>query len=193
MAKAAAAKAAPTKTPAAAPAASETTVKSIVNSKYRDRYKGATKDWLATYLEGVATKTREVKVTVPNPENPDEKITKSENRPDGVDIDKLFGLAKSNGLDVVKYDSQRENHGFAGRFRMTIRNMLQKVVKQRHGLVGLDGKFVSAPPEFLAKCGLEADAKPTHTQTGEKIATPKADKPKADEPAADAGKGGKTK
>lgn len=172
-APAAAAAAPSTSAPASAP-------KSIVNPKYRNKYKGAEKDWLAKFMDEQASKTRDVKVTKPNPTNPDEKITVTETRPDGVDVDKIFTLAAKNGLDVKKYEAQRETNGFPGRFRMTVRNMLQKVAKQRHGVFNTGGTFCSAPAEFLTKVG--APEAPTHTQAGEKIAKP-APEPAADSPA----------
>lgn len=177
----------PAKAAPVAVAAPASAPKSIVNPKYRDKYKGAEKDWLAKFLDGEATLTRDVKVTKPNPDNADEKITVTEKRPDGVDIDALFTLASKNGLDVAKYSAQRDSNGFAGRFRMTIRNMLQKVVKQRHGLFNVGGTFTSAPAEFLTKIG--APEAPTHTQAGEKIAKPAA----PTEPAADTPAGEKAK
>jgi hypothetical protein len=180
------AKAATATKPAAAkaPAAPASTPKSIVNPKYRGKYTAENKDWLAKLLDAEASKTKDVKVTKPNPENPDEKITVTEKRPDGVDTDALFTIAANNGLDVAKYKAQVDGHGFPGRFRMTVGNMLRKVVKQRHGVFNKGKTFMSAPPEMLAKLGVTGE--PTHTQAGEKIAKPVA--AKAEAPAADAAK-----
>jgi hypothetical protein len=119
----------------------ESTAKSIVNAKYRNKYKGD-KDWLAKLLDAEATKAKTVKVTKVVG---DEKVISEETRADGVDIPALFVLAEKNGLNVDTYRGQEGNHGFAGRFRMTVRNMLQRVVKQRHGLFNKGGTFVSGP------------------------------------------------
>jgi hypothetical protein len=189
MAKAATKTAPKPAAPAPAPAS---TPKSIVNPKYRGKYTEANKDWLAKLLDAEATKTKDVKVTKPNPENPDEKVTVTEKRPDGVDTDALFVLAANNGLDVAKYKAQVDGHGFPGRFRMTVGNMLRKVIKQRHGMFNKGKTFMSAPPEMLDKLGVEKGSAPTHTQTGEKIAKPKADAPAADAKA-EAPKNGATK
>lgn len=155
--------------------------KSIIGAKYRDgRYK--TKDWLATTISGVVETTKEVTKTV---KDGDETKSVKATVSDGIDVNALFALAKANGLDVTKYDAQRDSHGFPGRFRMTVRNMLQKVAKQRHGII-VDGKFTPAPADWLEAKG--AEAKPTHTEQGEKIAKPKPAKEEAAGDNADADK-----
>lgn len=167
------------KTPAPAPAetetppateATETVAKSIINSKYRGKYTADTKDWLAKLIDTHATATKDKKVTEGDGEG---KVTKTIQVPDGVDIDKLHALAEKNGLDISKLKAQSESHGYAGRARMTIRNQLQTIAKQRHGLHGLDGKFHDAPADFLTV--KSAPEKPTHDQGGTVI--PKAAKP----------------
>lgn len=156
-----------------APAAA---AKSIIDAKYRDgRYKE--QDWLGTLIAGVATTTKEVQKTTGEG---DERVTKTEIVPDGINVDALFALAKENGLDVAKFEAQREGHGFPGRFRMTVRNMLQAAAKKRHG-IRVAGKFEAAPADWLA--AKQAPDKPTHTQDGTKIVVPKPVKeaaPKAD-------------
>ena len=137
--------------------------KSIVNPKYRDKYK--TPDWLAATIAKYATTTKTKKVTEGEG---DAKTTKEVTVPGGVDVEALFALAKANGLDVSKYESQRDAHGFAGRFRMTVRNMLQATVKARHGLFDPSGKWIKADESFLRDKG--APEAPTHDQTGEKFA-----------------------
>lgn len=160
------------------------TPKSIVNPKYRDKYKGE-KNWLAKFIDEQATKTRDVKVTKPNPENADEKITTTEKRPDGVDTKALFTLADKNGINYDNLKGHEDDHGFPGRARMTIGNGLRRVVKQRHGLFNTGGTFVTAPTDFLTQ--IEAGDKPSHNQDGSKIAAPKAEGEA--KPEADAGKG----
>lgn len=150
------------------------TPKSIVNPKYRDKYKGE-KNWLAKFIDAEATKTREVKVTKPNPANPDEKITTTENRAAGVDTKALFVLADKNGIDYANLKGHEDDHGFPGRARMTIGNGLRRVVKQRHGLYNKGGTFTSAPADFLAQ--IDAGDKPTHNQDGSKIAVAKPEAP----------------
>lgn len=164
------------KTPATpAPAADATAAKSIINPKYRDKYKGKEKDWLAKFIDEHATATKTVKYTEMDG---DTKVNKTKTVSDGVDVDKLHALAEKNGLDITALKAQSDTHGYPGRARMTIRNMLQTVAKQRHGLHNTGGTFVSAPKDFLAAKG--APDAPTHTQKGEKIAKPaKADDKKA--------------
>lgn len=154
-----------TETEAAAPAPAH---KTIVNPKYAGKYKGENKDWLAKLLDSEATKTKSVTVSKADPANPDAKITVTEQRPDGLDVDALFAIAKNNGLDVTAYEASRANHGFPGRFRMTVGNMLRRVAKERHGVVNKGGTFVTAPADFLAK--VKAPEAPTHAQDGTKIA-----------------------
>lgn len=172
----------------AAVAAEPVASKSIIDPKYRERKEP---DWLATVISGMTTKTREKQVTKVDPENPDAKITTTVQVEDGIDIEKLFALGTANGLEakIAKFRDQVDSHGFAGRFRMTMRNMLQAVAKQRHGIVGLDGAFVSAPADWLeAKKAPEA---PTHLQDGTRVAKPtvKAAEAPATETAEDADEG----
>lgn len=149
---------------------------SIINEKYKG--KKFAKDWLAELLDKTATKTRTVNVRKPDPEDAEKTVLVPEERAGGVDTDKLFALAKENGIENAKLNAARgtgkdgaDPHGFAGRARMTLRNELQTVAKQRHGLV-VNGEFVEAPADWLtAKSAPEA---PTHTKAGEKIAPPKA-------------------
>lgn len=162
-----------------ADAAPAKTGKSIVDPKYRDKYK--TPDWLAKILIDSATASKEKVIKEKDPADETKVLTKTVIVPDGVDIDKLFAIGKENGLDLAKYEDQREVHGFTGRFRMTVRNMLQAVVKQRHGLI-VGGKFVEAPKEFLAE--RKAPESPTHEPDGTKI--PVVKPPKPEKPAAEA-------
>lgn len=174
MAKAAKTKESPA--PAPAPAAPPSTAKSIVNPKYRDAYKDpAKKDWLSHFLDDNAMKTREKTVTKTEG---DEKVTTTTQVPDGVDADKLFAIAKANGVDTAKYEAQAGSHGFAGRMRMTLGNVFRRVIKERHGLNDGAGEFHTAPADMLTKVG--AGETPTHTHDGAKIVPPK---PAADEAA----------
>ncbi len=166
-------------TEAAAPAKA----KSIVDSKYRDKYKNAEKDFVAQGLadNGSAVKTVKGKEL----KNAEGKVTGVE--PDreivtGVDVEKLFTIASDNNLDVAKYRSQVGGHGFAGRFRMTLANMLRAAAKQRHGLF-FGGHWVPAPAEWLTEKG--APEKATHNQDGSKIPVAKVEKPKAEAKASD--------
>lgn len=166
--------------PAAAAAASEG--KSIINPKYKDKYKDpATHDQLVKLLNQHATLTKDVKVTVTEG---DEKVTKTEKRAAGVNVDALFTIAKMNNIDVSAYEKQRDGHGFPGRFRMTVANMLRSAMAKRHGLFMPDanGKpsWVAADDDFKSR--RSAPEKPTHNRDGTKIAPPKAEKAK--EPAA---------
>lgn len=155
--------------------------KSIIDPKYRVK-KDA--DWLAKLITSTTGKTKD-KVTKTKVEGtePVEYVETTTTVPDGIDVDKVFALARENGLDakVAPFEAQREGAGFPGRFRMTVRNMLQAVAKQRHGLQ-VNGEFVDAPADWLED--KKAPTAPTHTQDGTKIVV---EKPKKDEaPAADA-------
>lgn len=153
--------------------------KSIIDPKYRGKRDA---DWLATLITSKTGKTKD-KVTKTKVEGTDpvEYVETTTQVADGIDIDKVFNLAAENGLTekTAKFEAQRDGAGFAGRFRMTVRNMLQAVAKQRHGLM-VNDEFVSAPADWLAD--KKAPASPTHTQDGTKIVV---EKPKAAEPAAE--------
>jgi|GEM_PF-4983705 len=171
-----------------APAAA-TGGKSIINAKYRDgRYKAENQDWLGRLVgEKVTTfSEREKKVPVEGQEGAFKTI--KERVADGVNEDAVFKLGRENGLNLDKYEAQRGSHGFAGRIRMTVRNMLQAEAKRRHGIV-VDGKFVSAPAGWLEAKGVAKGATPTHDQKGVKIPVPA--KPKAEKPAEPAKADGK--
>lgn len=164
---------------AAPPAEGETTaVKSIVSSKYRDAYKGKEPDWLGKLINAECTKTEPRTRKVKDAEG-DGSSTVTEQVAVGVDTDKLLAMARKNGLDVDALEAQSGNHGFAGRARMTVRNMLQTVAKQRHGIFNVGGTFMSAPADWLV--AKDAPEKPSHNQDGSKIEKPKA--PKAVAPA----------
>lgn len=167
-------------TKTAAPAKAETTVaKSIINPKYRDAYKGKEKDWLAKLIDTHAGGTKTVTKKVPDGDGT-KNVTSTV--PDGVDVDKLHKLAEDNGLDIATLKGQSDTHGYPGRARMTIRNMLQTVAKQRHGLHA-GGKFVAADPDFLT--AKNAPETPSHKPNGDKIvaAKPAAEKAPAPAPA----------
>lgn len=153
--------------------------KSIVDPKYRK--KDGEKDFVAKLIDDNATKYKEVvKKTKVEGTDPVEYVESKEKRADGVDVDGLFTLARVNNLDVAKFEAQRENHGFPGRFRMTVSNMLRAAAKARHGLFapnpeGGDPIWHDAPKDFLAAKG--ASDEPTHNRDGSKIvkAKPAAD------------------
>lgn len=165
-------------TPEVSADAPKAAAKSIIDPKYRLKYK--TPDWLAQLLLDHTSKTKDVPARAASEQvgkigeegyKPAKAATEAKTVNDGVDVDKLFALATENGLAsrIGKFEAQKGGHGFEGRIRMTIRNMLQPVVKQRHGLV-VNGTFVSAPEDFLRKIGVLEGQKPTHTQDGTKIA-----------------------
>lgn len=152
--------------------APESGTKSIVDPKYRDRYK--TPDWLAEQIGSVASTKKTVKRSeTKEVDGEATKVTKEVEVDGPINVDALFALAEENGLGerVKKYNDQKEAHGFPGRFRMTLRNMLQARVKKAHGMY-VNGKWVKADPEWLAAKG--APAEPTLTRAGEKIAVKKA-------------------
>lgn len=155
--------------------------KSIIDPKYRGKYK--TPDWLGAFIMAQTNNTRVLPAQEASPAvgeigkegyKPAREAKPERTVDDGVNVDKLFELGRKNGLNLDKFDTQRGSHGFDGRFRMTVRNMLQTIVKQRHGLYNLGGTFVSADPAFLSKVGILEGANPTHNQDGTKI--PKAAK-----------------
>lgn len=170
----------------AATAPADDAAKSIINEKYRDgRYKLENQDWLGKLIADKVTQFTEktTKVAIEGKDGEFKNVTTQV--ADGVNVDAVFKLGRENGLNLDKYEDQRGSHGFAGRIRMTVRNMLQAEAKRRHGLV-IDGKFVTAPAEWLQSKG--AADKPTHDQKGVKIPVPPKAKPEVkagDKPATD--------
>ena len=148
----------------------------IIDPKYK-KAKGE-QDWLAALISEHTSKTRVVSKTTVDPATK-EKIVTEETRNDGIDIAKLYSLLDANGIHgdkLVKFVGKEDTHGFAGRFRMSARNMLQVVAKQRHGLIA-DDVFVDAPSDWLEH--VKAPAEPTHQKDGTKIAVVKEVKAKA--------------
>ena len=144
--------------------------KSIVDPKYRGR---KNEDWVAKLITDHATAYKEVvkKVDV---EGSTEKAEVKEQKANGVDVDGLFKLAAVNNLDVAKFNDQRESHGFPGRFRMTVANMLRGAARNRHGLYapgaeGEDPTWISAPADWLASSNPPAPKEPTQNPDGSKI------------------------
>ena len=142
----------------------------IIDPKYK-KAKGE-QDWLAALISKHASKTRVVSKTVVNPETKEKTVTE-ETRNDGVDVEKLYSLLGENGVHgdkLAKFAGKEDTHGFAGRFRMSARNMLQAVAKQRHGLIA-GGVFVDVPSDWLEH--VKAPAQPTHQTDGTKIVVAK--------------------
>lgn len=150
--------------------------KSIINPKYR---KDRKIDWLGDLISKTCAATREVEKKVKDEEG--NVKTVKETKDDGINVDTVFALARANGLSekVAKFETQRDAHGFAGRFRMTVRNMLQATVKARHGLY-VNGEWVEAPAEWLKD--KSAPETPTQTPDGVKIAVEKPAKETAETP-----------
>ena len=142
----------------------------IIDPKYK-KAKGE-QDWLAALISEHASKTRVVSKTTVNPDTKEKTVTE-ETRNDGIDIDKLYSFLDANGIGMdklAKFIGKENTHGFAGRFRMSARNMLQVVAKQRHGLI-VGGVFVDAPSDWLEH--VKAPAQPTHQKDGTKIVVAK--------------------
>ena len=143
----------------------------IIDPKYK-KAKGE-QDWLAALISEHASKTRVVSKTVVDPETK-EKTVIEETRDDGIDIEKLYSLLDVNGIGedkLAKFVGKEDTHGFAGRFRMSARNMLQAVAKQRHGLALFNDGWAQAPKDWLEH--VKAPAQPTHQKDGTKIVVAK--------------------
>lgn len=152
-----------TTTAPAATVEGEKTNKSIINPKYRGKYKEP--DFLGKTINEAATKMKTV--TTKGAEGQPDTTKKVA---DGVDVVALFELAKANGIDVEKFRAQQDGHGFPGRFRMTVRNMLQATTKARHGLyVMRDGHKVWVPADTEWLHANSAPATATHDREGAKV------------------------
>lgn len=158
--------------------AEETQRKSIVDAKYKDM-RGAS-DWIGKLMEEQALKTgigarpavEEVRDAEGNVTQKAKPATKGK---EAWDLDALLNLAKTNFIDVAKYETKvaefnedPESHrGLVGQLRMTISNMLRSRARKRGGLF-VNGEWMDAPE------GFEVASPLTETRTGEPI---KAEKP----------------
>lgn len=158
----------------------ETGGKSIIDPKYKDSMKGAT-DFVGEMMEEAALETgigakeavEEVKDEEGNVTTKGQAATKGKSQ---WDLDKLFDLADSNGIDTSKYREGEYSGSYIGRMRMTISNMLRARARKRGGLYNLDGEIVGAPDDFK---GLQDPL--TETMDGEKIVREKGGKSTADD------------
>jgi hypothetical protein len=102
---------------------------SVVSPTYRARYAEAGHpthcgDWLATQL-----------------------ISRTTNKA-GVNVEMVDAIAAANGVNLDKYD--RTRHGWQGRLRMTMRNLLARKVWAADGVLNLHGEEpIKAPAEWM--------------------------------------------
>lgn len=103
---------------------------SVVSQTYRARYAEAGHpthcgDWLAEQL-----------------------LNRTTNKA-GVNVEMVDAIADANGVDLSKYN--RTNHGWQGRLRMTMRNILARKVWLNGGVVHFPGEEdLQAPAEWMA-------------------------------------------
>ena len=105
--------------------------RTIVPVGYQQAYgrKGHCGDWLATQLEGVGR-------------DKDGKMV----------IEEWTQLYSDNGVDLTaKWANSAHTPGWEGRYRMSGRLQLEKVVLRVGALVNLDGTVTNAPDEWLAE------------------------------------------
>ncbi len=137
---------------------------SIIGDKYKNKYKD-NKDWLSTLLDANATDAV-TKVVTTKVEGEADKTETVDTGKRLVNLEKLFALAKANGIDTAKYEEQADRKNAPGRLRMTIGNMLRAAARKRHGLyiVGQNGtEWVEADAAFVG------DTTATHDRAGFKI------------------------
>lgn len=123
----------------------------IISQEYRKAMKERDPDWVSQHINKHATDGEE-----------------------GVTSKRLIELAKANSLSQESLDQLKKTDANAGRYRMTIGNMLRAAARQRHGLHGTDGKFYKASQEFLLEGKPPAPDAPTHDRDGTKLKTAKA-------------------
>lgn len=117
-------------------AKSNSVVKSAYKTKYRDRAREAgvarkaakrsSWDWLAQTLAGECLVGK-----------------------DRIDIAKFTAILEANGVDHSRWTNRSK--GWEGRFRMTGRLALQRVVAEAGVLKTADGEELVAPAEWVAK------------------------------------------
>lgn len=115
---------------------SNSVVKSGYKTKYRDRAneagiarkaaKRSTWDWLASTLAGECLGAK-----------------------DKIDIAKFTAILEANGVDHSRWTNRSK--GWEGRFRMTGRLALQRVVAEAGVMKVADGEELVAPVEWVAK------------------------------------------
>lgn len=117
---------------------------SIIPDKFRDKtYKGA-EDWISTEFLAKHAMTPAVPGKKAEPDSPAVKA-----EPAKINVTALFDLAAANGVDAEHLRPGSENHGAAGRIKMTIANMLRSRAKKRGGLFDVNKKWHKAPAEFM--------------------------------------------
>lgn len=106
---------------------------SVVPEKYRDIYRlvsttGTTNgDWLAEWL-----------------------VTNTQNSLGQLSIEDLTAIFEANGLDTkAKWFNSRGSRGWQGRFRMSGRAVLERVIAVRGWVVDAQNNRVDIPAEFL--------------------------------------------
>jgi hypothetical protein len=145
---------------------------SIIDPKYRDKYSKDNQDWLGTFIDSECTTQNTKEVAVKDEEgNPTGEKETVPAKGSTLHLDQLFDLAKQNGIDTAKYETQADRPNAPGRLRMTLGNMLRARAKKRHGLFNIEGEWVAADSEFVG------DSPATENPDGTKIAkvTPEAE------------------
>lgn len=140
-----------------------TEAKSIVDPKYADRYKDRPKDWVANLIDAEAT-VPVTKVVKTKDEDGTETEEVVETGKRTLDLDRLFDLARANGVDVTNLEASRDTQGAPGRARMTVANSLRAAARKRHGLNDANGNWHDADADFIGDHAL------TQNRDGSKIA-----------------------
>lgn len=128
---------------------------SVVPSKYKDLYKAEGHanhcgDWMANTLNGLC------RVIIDGKE--------------AFDSDKLGMIAEANGVDHDKY-RRNQSRGWEGRYRMTVRNVLAKVVAVKGVMIvpgevdGGDDRELTPPTGWGAKYRKPEVAAPAEAKT----------------------------
>lgn len=147
--------------------AAESSAKSIISSKYRESYKDRAPDWLRDLITANVSVVEKIKRKIKDDEG---TRTVTEEKVTGIDVPALFAVAEKNSLNVDKFRGKEGDNGFAGRFRMSVGNMLRAAAKQRHGIYDKKGAWQAAPEDWLKASG--APAETTHDRKGQKHVKP---------------------
>lgn len=145
-----------------------TETKSIIGAEYASRYKDRPKDWVANLIDAEAT-VPVTKVVKTKSEDGTETEEVVETNKRTLDLDRLFDLARANGVDVTSLEAGRDTQGAPGRARMTVANSLRAAARKRHGLNDASGNWHDADAGFIGDHAL------TQNRDGSKIAPVKAD------------------
>jgi hypothetical protein len=128
----------------------DTEKKPMISAEYRKQFAAKPKDWARQFVE----KHCYSEEVLPEGSKKKARIV--------ANIDAMVALAKVNGLDASKFNTDAYN---TGQKIMNINNMLRAAAKKRHGLKGPNERFVKIDADDPLIAGTE----PSESKDGEPL------------------------